>query len=640
MRTAASWAALSLSLLPVGLFATRGFAQAPMRSILTTAPTSAIAPKYKTASVEKTYQVVFPLEANGSAIRFAIADQYAGAMQIVAASLYASDSYSGLVQQGAVSRQGPLATFPTVNSVFETCTLVKGSEKVVCPTTANLPAAATLYVIAKAETIQPNVTATVSSPTTVKLSRPALISGTPTLQFANLAPECIAYFDNQGAPANIVNTNGVNRGLFIPGNPQSTGTAPQPYTLQWSDLVPCTTRPRADGGTQPLIFAYITLAATSTYGAGGGNYPTYNAQIAPQFGNRYVFETVAKNTNADFSDQPAGSAFVSSVGVSPFLAFSYVSDVPGWNVLQTGDSISTAPPDDNLSSGVWRGCKSISTPQLPCEWASVAWGGEPSTVYNVALANNISALNPSALVAQPISRNDYPTVYRGSFLGSMQNLLTAEQGFVQGTDMVIGFYGAFPFTTTLDDYPTYQAAVATMRSELAGIAQQCQPNAPPSTCPLIPVLDPVPVVSRALLGGNSWDYLGIGFTANGADPAGSTQIAITSSNRVQSCYIGDLVTDTTNPAAIAPGSTATAVSATTITVGAGAVTGSGIAAKDQLVCSMPGWTGGALSFDNTHPWYPSWTLLQPESLAFVAQLLTGSSQSQNALAMRGKTPAE
>jgi hypothetical protein len=39
------------------------------------------------------------------------------------------------------------------------------------------------------------------------------------------------------------------------------------------------------------------------------------------------------------------------------------------------------------------------------------------------------------------------------------------------------------------------------------------------------------------------------------------------------------------------------------------------------VCSYPGWTGGYLTKDNTHPWYPAITLLQSAGDTFLKQLL-------------------
>ena len=88
-----------------------------------------------------------------------------------------------------------------------------------------------------------------------------------------------------------------------------------------------------------------------------------------------------------------------------------------------------------------------------------------------------------------------------------------------------------------------------------------------------------------------------------------------------SCYPGDVLTDTTTPSAVLTGATVTSATGSALTVANTAVIGPGIQGADQLVCSDPGWTGGALSYDNTHPWYPAITALLPFFKIFVNQLL-------------------
>ena len=334
----------------------------------------------------------------------------------------------------------------------------------------------------------------------------------------------------------------------------------------------------------------------------------------PILGGRYFFVGRPWNNGGnDYADAPAGSGFTIAIPY-PMLEIQYLTDARGWNILQSGDSIAAAPANDNFSNGVYRACKLLSTPQAPCEWSSVAWGGTSSAVYDESLRNNALALQPSAIVQQAVSRNDVSPALR-----NLQMLLAKSESYAGKLDARLGFYGAFPLTTTLDGSTTWQANVATMRARLAAISKTCQPNTGGQTCPTVPVLDPGPIVSRAALGGNAWQYLGLGMIANGAAAAGATSITV--SVGTTSCYVGDILTDLTTPGAVLSGATVTSATATTVSVASTAIIGAGILSGDNLVCSMPGWTGGALTYDNTHPWYPAWVLLQPASNTFVQQLL-------------------
>ncbi|HQU16610.1 MAG TPA: hypothetical protein PLO69_10985 [Gammaproteobacteria bacterium] len=609
--------------------------KAPRRQLMTKT-WGAFDPSYTTYAAGQiyTFQYVMPLEGNPYAFRIGVSDPFAGEFQITSAAVYMSDSYSGWVQAG-VPVEGNLmniTTIPTANSVWLTCTLTNGSATVTCPSTASIPTATgTVYAIGPYNAGLPvNATATVPNGTTAVLSGNFTgVTGTYTVQFANMATECRIYWDNAGANVDTINTAGINRSITLTGNPVNVGAGAYPYTISWSDLAPCAGVSRADSGNQYLAFVYLTIGASTT--SYGYNSPTVNfsrgAGVGPDAnlgfdslvtgpvlnGRYYFIGRPWANGGTDFADNPGGSGFTPPT-ISPSLAIQYLTDTPGWNVLQVGDSISTAPPNDGFTTPVMRACYLLSTPQAPCEWSSVAWGGQASPVYDEALRNNLLALNPSAIVGQPISRND------GLTLPILQMLMAKLSSYAEKADARIGLYGAFPFTTTLDGNPSLQTIVATMRSRLAAISKTCQPASGSQTCPMIPVLDPVPVVSRAALGGNFWDYLGTGVTASGATVAGATSIPI-NSNGNSPCQIGDILTDDTTPAAIAAGSTVSASSAGTLTVTASVVIGSGVQPGDVLVCSMPGWNGGALSFDNTHPWYPAALLLQPAANTFMQQLL-------------------
>jgi len=592
--------------------------QAPRRSRMSLSATGALTGQKQTfsAGVTYTYLTVTPIETQAYAVKIGLANPFSGTMQVLSAGLYFSDSYSGIVQGGVQNFTANTTAIPTANSVYQSCTTTSGSATVVCSNTALLPSAATMYAIGPGMPI--NGTATVASGTNLTLSANATASATVTLQFANLATECKLYYDNTGADVDTINTAGVSRTLAITGPPGNSGAGPYPFTLQWSDFVPCTSKARADGGTQPVAFVFVTLGpSTTTWGYTSSTLPTYNGTAAAIVGNRYIFSGRPwSNGGTDYADNPAGSGWTATT-IPMTMELSYLTDSRGWNILQVGDSISGSPPDDNLSTPVFRACKLLSTPQAPCEWSSVAFGGQASPIYDENLRNNIGALRPSAIVGQPISRNDPG----GATLASYQMLWAKLLSYTEKADARIGLYGAFPFTTTVDALPTAQADIATMAARMAAISKSCQPSSGGQTCPMVPVLDPVPVLSRAALGGNAWDYLGMLNTANGASAAGVTSIPITTQGGAVGCLPGDVLTDTTTAGVITAGALVTSATTTALTVPGGTVIGSGIVDGDRLVCSYPGWGGGFLTQDNTHPWYPSILLLQPAANVFTQQLL-------------------
>ena len=616
-------------------------AEAPRRHMLTTAA-GPFNPIYSTNNAGTLYtnMVVLPIEGVASAARIGVIQPWAGTWQIASASIWFSDSYAGLVQPGGLTPNlgtdsANKTVIPTANSVYQTGTLTNGSNQITGLTTAALPSGATMYVIGPTG-VPISGTATVTNSSTVTMSGNYTgTTGSYSLQFANLSTECKLYFDNGGAHVDTVNTTPVNRSMMLYGNPSnSTTSSLYPATIAWTDLALCASVARADGGAGGSIaFVYLTQGTlTTNYARGGpsnfntqtasagfpGNPTTgFNAQVGQTIlGDRYDFSARPwNNGGTDYADNPAGTGWTVVSTAPPSIALQYITDAPGWQIVQDGDSISTSPPALSSANGVNLACKLLSTPQAPCEYFNLAYGGTQSALYQEMLRNNLPQIKPSAFVGQPLSRNDGLNSINLAMLTARMFSYLGNSGAAR-----IGFLGAFPFTTSLDGNSAYQANVAAVRSRLNAISTTCQPNTGGQTCPHIPVLDPVPIVSRAALGGNFWDYLGMGFLANGAAAAGSTTIPITTGGTV-SCYPGDVLTDTTTPSAVLTGATVTSATGSALTVANTAVIGPGIQGADQLVCSDPGWTGGALSYDNTHPWYPAITALLPFFKIFVNQLL-------------------
>jgi hypothetical protein len=623
-------------------------AEAPNLHLLTTTPDVPFNTIYanNNAGTTYTYGAVFPVEGTSQAIRIGIAQPYAGIWAIASATLYYSDSYSGFVQNGTPLPGTPIngadgtnkTILPTANSVWLQCTLTNGSPTIICPSTATIPTATgTVYAIGPSGMpIQPTVTVSNGTTATMSASGSSNFTGTTgtyTIQFANLATGCKIYWDNWGAQVDTINTTGVNRSFTLRGPAANTNTSVfYPSTIAWSDLTPCVPIARADGGSAYIAFVYITNApATTNFARGsiagawsisantgfaGDTSKGFNTNFGQtQLGGRYWYVIRPwNNGGADYADNPTGSGWTYNATTLPAFAMQYISDAPGKEVAQVGDSLSAAPPGDSLNNPIHYTCKLYSTPQAPCEYFNYSWGGTTTSYYDEELRLNVNAIPMSALVGQPISRND------GITATNFQMILAKLFSYAQKAHARFGVYGAFPFTNSLDGVPSFQTYVNIERTRLAQISTTCQPSTGGKLCPKIPVLDPVPIISRAALGGNFWDYLGLGFMANGTTAAGATTINVSSGGPTP-CYAGDTIVDLTTPAAIAANATAISSTTTTVTVANTVVVGSGIQANDKLVCSMPGWNGGAVTYDNTHPWDPGVALLLPAAKIFMGQLL-------------------
>lgn len=584
-------------------------------------------------STYTTYMYVIPVPTQINDISVSLANPYstAGGAVINSVSAWASDSYAAYpyIPSTWNTNSSQVQMFPTTNSVYLQCTTTISSVTVTCSSTSTIPTGGgTIFVFGPGIVMTyPVTTATITNGTTVTLNQAATASGTVTLQFCNYAnnttatyPEGKIYWDNQGADSDYVNLSGTARAFTIQPNPSSANSNPQVFTLQHSDFVPLGSIPQAASGNNGshLLFVYVTLTGSTTSimqaamgGATGlGNYDT---NVASGLGGFYYLEGQAYGAG-DVSDNPASTGW-KGASYNPFIRIDAHVDAPVRNVIAVGDSISCAPPDDNFSSWMFRASWLLSTPAAPISFSNYCWGGQASPIYFEVLRRNVEPDIASAIVCQPISRND------GITLWDFQMLAGKCEGFADQQHARIGFWGAIPFTYSLDGQPTLQNYVATMRTHLAALSTTCQPTssgAAGQTCPKIPVMDPVPYLSRAATlnpnytgSGNFWDYLSAGSTSTSAAAAGSTTITTNATNFYY-CLPGDNLQDTTTPSAINGGNTAVvSATTTTVTVSSSAIVGSGILAGDVLECSAPGYslTAPILTFDNTHPWYNAQAIL-------------------------------
>ena len=593
--------------------------KAPRRTIMTSGFAGSGSPTFTQGgySALTTFVVAKVIEGPAYAVRFGFANPYALPMQIVSARVAASDSFAGTTQPTWEPSTANLTVIPTKNSVFQTGTTVSGNAVISGLTTAALPSGTTMYVIGAG--IAADATATVTDSTHVTMSANATASGTVTLQFANLAPSCQLFFDNKGADIDTINASGTATGITV-NNPFSPNNNAQNFTMQYSDFAPCTVNtPRADSGQGFVVMVYVTLGPSSgAFGRPLGSPASYNTLIAPLFGNRYMKAGIAWNGNVDYSGNPTGSGF-KGFGNTPVMSVQYMTDAPGINVVHVGDSISTSPSTDGISTPFFQACLAISTPQFPCETSSVAWGGTGTSIYMQDLIDNARSMWASLIVGQPFTRNEPGGANLANYQLVTAKLLSTLKSLDRSMQTQLILYGEWPFTTTVDGNAQAIADLVTERNRLATIQFGCTPSSGGSLCPAVQVLDPVPYVSRAALGGEHYRYLGIKQVANGNTSAGATSIPITAG--VVSCYAGDVLTDATNPSGVLNGATVISATNAALTVANTAVIGGGITSGDALVCSYPGWAGGALSDDNTHPNIAGMALLRAQALTQFKQAI-------------------
>jgi hypothetical protein len=215
---------------------------------------------------------------------------------------------------------------------------------------------------------------------------------------------CRVYFDHAGADVGTVGANGTQRSFTLAADSMNGENKPKGFTIRWSDFAPCTSIPRADGGTQHLLFVYVTVSTSSMVQGATGFFAETNADPVAHRGRQF-WAGRASNTNADYADNPAGTTF-RSWAIAPLFAIQYLTPSAGIQGVLNGDSLTGAPTNDRFSTPLHRAAWDLSTPDLPIEMASMAWGSTGHAGYEVMLRDNMAALRGSFVSYQPISRND------------------------------------------------------------------------------------------------------------------------------------------------------------------------------------------------------------------------------------------
>jgi hypothetical protein len=215
---------------------------------------------------------------------------------------------------------------------------------------------------------------------------------------------CRVYFDHGGADVGTISAGGTQRGFTLAGDDMNGEHKPRAFTIQWSDFAPCTSIPRADGGAQHLLFAYVTIASPGMAQGSTGLFAETNADLAAHRGRHY-WTGHAVSTGVDYADNPTATAFRSRP-IAPLFAIQYLTPSLGIQGVLNGDSLSTTPTDDWFSTPLHRAAWDLSTPDRPIEMANMAWGSTGYAGYEAMLRHNMAALRGSFVSYQPISRND------------------------------------------------------------------------------------------------------------------------------------------------------------------------------------------------------------------------------------------
>jgi hypothetical protein len=314
-------------------------------------------------------------------------------------------------------------------------------------------------------------------------------------------PTRIGWELGSGSDVSAINNRANVRGHILPGDASNRDNAARPYTIVWSDFCPCTSIARADGGTTPLLFIYVTLGGTDFVGGPTG-IRAFNQDPAAVRG-RAFYGLRATTLGRDFADNPQGTRW-SPLGEPPFapaLWVQYLTMTPGYQIVQVGDSLSAGPSNDSYSASLWRAAADLSSLRLPIEFCNMAWAGTGTAVYDVTLATNATSLRPSILSAQPISRND------GFTTPSIQMLIARKLALLDaltpyGTELIWNIPACSSLKGNAEQIGIFRA----MRAQLRAVGESLG----------VPVIDGPSIIGN-LADDAPWDY-GPGYSDDNLHP--------------------------------------------------------------------------------------------------------------------------
>jgi hypothetical protein len=243
-----------------------------------------------------------------------------------------------------------------------------------------------------------------------------IVAGTSTGHATGGAPRSTVYFDDGGRDGQRINTAGTMRGITLLGPAGNDGGGPYPFVINWSDWASIRSIPRRDGGQNPLLYVYVALRAGPMATTGFVPDPF---QYAASLGCRgRVPVNLRSELSGDWTGNPDGTSWGGAIrapagngsqaGYGPLVCLQYMSVIPGFQGIVSGDSLMAGPAGAGaaFAGAAIRAGYDLSALSDPICIAHMACGGAGSAVYHDCLTRNIDAIRPSFLVLQPLSRND------------------------------------------------------------------------------------------------------------------------------------------------------------------------------------------------------------------------------------------
>lgn len=203
------------------------------------------------------------------------------------------------------------------------------------------------------------------------------------------------------------------------------GSATLPSFLV-SDWTPCSSVPRADGGTRPLALIRIYMPGDATHTWSYALFPADTVNTPPNGSFQLTaFQQAAYRNRImqgaySFSDNIAvlnDSFAFSSVGTQklPWVWARFRSRNGGITVMYIGDSITEDTyVSDTISSFGHRASCDVSTTSRPVYAINAGISGQTTQTYWKQARNLLTVMKPDVMVYCPFSQNDLPITRRTS----------------------------------------------------------------------------------------------------------------------------------------------------------------------------------------------------------------------------------
>lgn len=211
----------------------------------------------------------------------------------------------------------------------------------------------------------------------------------------------------------------------------AAGTSLDAVSWTVSDWIRCSSLPRSDGGTQPLLTVRILIPGANA------NRPGW------YFGSLTNWETEAlvngrirrfrSQANTDGVNTPANftGSSISNYNCTPVYV-QYLSRKTGLTVMVVGDSIFEGSGVASRRGWQFIGRDLVSTTELPIELCTVSIAGANSATWLARLASIIGTVNPDYVVVPAYEVSDQATPMDGT--GQAISRFNAQQAVKAVTD--------------------------------------------------------------------------------------------------------------------------------------------------------------------------------------------------------------